>query len=33
MDRLASLKNVHKGQRAFIIGNGPSLKQTDLTQA
>jgi hypothetical protein len=30
--RLAALKNVHKGQRAFIIGNGPSLKQTDLTK-
>ena len=30
MDRLAELKNVHKGQRAFIIGNGPSLKQIDL---
>jgi hypothetical protein len=30
--RLAALKNIHKGQRAFIIGNGPSLKQTDLTK-
>lgn len=28
--RLAALKDVHKGKRAFIIGNGPSLKQTDL---
>jgi hypothetical protein len=28
--RLAALKNTHQGQRAFIIGNGPSLKQTDL---
>ena len=28
--RLANLKNIHKGKRAFIIGNGPSLKQTDL---
>ncbi len=28
--RLATLKNIHKGKRAFIIGNGPSLKQTDL---
>ena len=27
--RLAALKDVHKGKRAFIIGNGPSLKQTD----
>jgi hypothetical protein len=30
--RLAALKDIHKGQRAFIIGNGPSLKQTDLTK-
>ena len=30
--RLAELKDIHKGQRAFIIGNGPSLKQTDLTK-
>src|SRR5512141_2980781 len=29
--RLAELKDIHKGKRAFIIGNGPSLKQTDLT--
>ncbi|MGC1378448.1 MAG: 6-hydroxymethylpterin diphosphokinase MptE-like protein [Anaerolineales bacterium] len=28
--RLAALKDTHTGQRAFIIGNGPSLKQTDL---
>ncbi len=28
--RLAALKDVHRGKRAFIIGNGPSLKQTDL---
>jgi hypothetical protein len=30
--RLAALKDIHKGRRAFIIGNGPSLKQTDLTK-
>jgi hypothetical protein len=30
--RLAALKDTHKGQRAFIIGNGPSLKNTDLTK-
>ncbi|HAV76199.1 MAG TPA: hypothetical protein DCX53_02485 [Anaerolineae bacterium] len=30
--RLAELKDVHKGKRAFIIGNGPSLKQTDLSK-
>jgi hypothetical protein len=28
--RLAALKDIHKGKSAFIIGNGPSLKQTDL---
>jgi hypothetical protein len=30
--RLTELKDIHKGKRAFIIGNGPSLKQTDLTK-
>ncbi len=30
--RLAEFKDNHKGQRVFIIGNGPSLKQTDLTK-
>src|SRR5215813_9647341 len=30
--RLTELKNIHKGKRAFIIGNGPSLKQTDLSK-
>ncbi|MCC7119780.1 MAG: DUF115 domain-containing protein [Anaerolineales bacterium] len=30
--RLAELKDVHKGQRAFVIGNGPSLQQTDLSK-
>ena len=30
--RLAALKDVHKGKRAFIMGNGPSLKQTDLSK-
>jgi hypothetical protein len=30
--RLAALKDVHKGQRCFIIGNGPSLKNTDLAK-
>ncbi len=29
---LAALKDVHKGKRAFIIGNGPSLKQTDTSK-
>ena len=30
--RLAEFKDIHRGQRCFIIGNGPSLKVTDLTQ-
>ncbi|SRR5581483_3432813 len=30
--RLAAFKDAHKGQRAFIIGNGPSLNQTDLSK-
>ncbi|HSV86251.1 MAG TPA: 6-hydroxymethylpterin diphosphokinase MptE-like protein, partial [Levilinea sp.] len=28
--RLAKLKDIHRGKRCFIIGNGPSLKNTDL---
>jgi hypothetical protein len=32
MARLAELKDIHKGKRAFIIGNGPSLTQTDLSK-
>ncbi|HNC09813.1 MAG TPA: DUF115 domain-containing protein [Anaerolineales bacterium] len=32
IQRLAAFKNIHKGKRAFIIGNGPSLKQTDLAK-
>jgi len=30
--RLPAFKDIHKGQRCFIIGNGPSLRQTDLTR-
>ncbi|MBN1537146.1 MAG: DUF115 domain-containing protein [Anaerolineales bacterium] len=30
--RLAELKDSHARQRCFIIGNGPSLKHTDLTK-
>jgi hypothetical protein len=30
--RLTAMKDIHKGKRAFIIGNGPSLKQTDLSK-
>jgi hypothetical protein len=29
---LDSLKNAHRGKRCFILGNGPSLRQTDLTR-
>jgi hypothetical protein len=29
---LSSLKDKHRGKRCFILGNGPSLKQTDLTK-
>ncbi len=32
IQRLAALKDVHRGERCFIIGNGPSLKQTDLSR-
>jgi len=28
--KLAAVKDIHKGQRCFIIGNGPSLKISDL---
>lgn len=30
--RMAEFYNLHHGKRCFIIGNGPSLKQTDLTR-
>jgi len=30
--RLNTLKNIHQGKRCFIIGNGPSLKKTDLSK-
>lgn len=30
--RLAEFKDLHKGQRCFIIGNGPSLNQTDVSK-
>jgi len=30
--RLAALKDIHKGKRAFIIGTGPSLRKTDLNK-
>ena len=30
--RLAALKDIHKGERAFVIANGPSLRQTDMSK-
>lgn len=30
--RIKSLKDIHKGKRCFIIGNGPSLNLLDLTK-
>lgn len=32
MRRLAALKDIHKGKRAFILGNGPSLQRIDLSR-
>lgn len=32
IDQLSHYAGIHRGQRCFIIGNGPSLKQTDLTK-
>jgi len=29
---LSSLKDHHRGKRCFILGNGPSLRQTDLSR-
>jgi len=30
--RMREMHDIHAGERCFIIGNGPSLKQTDLTR-
>jgi hypothetical protein len=30
--KIRALKDTHSGERCFIIGNGPSLKNTDLTR-
>ncbi len=32
IDRIATMHNAYRGKRCFIIGNGPSLNQTDLTK-
>jgi len=31
-ERLASFRDRHRGQRCFILGNGPSLQHTDLSR-
>ena len=31
MKRCLALKDTHRGERCFVIGNGPSLKKTDLS--
>lgn len=31
VQRLAALKDSRRGERCFIIGNGPSLRQTDMS--
>jgi hypothetical protein len=30
--RVAKYKDIHQGRRCFVMGNGPSLKQTDLSK-
>lgn len=30
--RLAAIKDIHRGKRAFVIANGPSLKWTDMSK-
>lgn len=32
LKKLVALKGTHKGERCIIIGNGPSLKNTDLSK-
>ena len=32
MDNLAALKDKYRGERCFIIGNGPSLRNTDVSK-
>lgn len=31
-ERMYEMKDIHRGKRCFIIGNGPSLKNTDLSK-
>ncbi len=30
--RLAALRDIHRGRRCFILGNGPSLRRTDVSK-
>jgi hypothetical protein len=32
IQHLAGLKNAHRGERAFILGNGPSLRNIDISK-
>jgi len=32
LTRLAALKDTHRGERCFILGNGPSLRRTDVSK-
>lgn len=32
IEQLNGLKDIHKGERCFLIGNGPSLRKTDLSR-
>lgn len=32
LEKLEQYRDAHKGQRCFIIGNGPSLRKTDLSR-
>jgi hypothetical protein len=32
IQKLAHYKDIHKGERCFILGNGPSLKHTDVSK-
>lgn len=32
IERLSALRDRHKGERCFIIGNGPSLRHTDMSK-
>lgn len=31
VERIRRYKNLHRGERCFVLGNGPSLRETDLS--